>query len=82
MYPTESGENISKSGVYATNQEIKFGFRLPVFNTLSVGHYTQLMRLVVFLVKLISFSKKRELADVLTKYSPWLGTVIKNWNGP
>ena len=77
MYPTESGENISKSGVYATNQEIKFGLRLPVFNTLSVGHYTQLIRLVVFLVKLISFSKKRELADVLTKYLQLLGTVIK-----
>ena len=24
MYPNESGENISKSGVYATNQEINF----------------------------------------------------------
>ena len=24
MYPNESGENISKSGVYVTNQEINF----------------------------------------------------------
>ena len=52
MCPNENGENISKSGVYATNQEVNFGFSLPVFNTLSVGHYTQLMRLIVFLVQI------------------------------
>jgi len=46
MYRNESGENISKSGVHATNKEINSGFILPVFNTLSVGLYTQLMRWV------------------------------------
>ena len=45
------------------------GFSLPVFNTLSVGHYTQLMRLVVFLVQ-INFVQQE------TKVGRWTHEIL------